>query len=393
MKSFVALSFCLVLFLAVSCNKPRDNNYYRDFSTAISVSDLFSEYAFKDYVATEEQKIWAEEYLQKAILLKEESPQKALYLAKRALSLSPSQDGYLLVADLMLKCGKNIEASEAWAFIVNKYCDKIDNVIYINYLYSLISSSKAKIYTYIPLLETCDNNSVSFAQKQDLKNLILKDPRFKEFENIESYKEVMCMLDYNQEEREEMAKNPALVPFDSFLVQFPIKLPNISIGINELQNFNYNNLNNYFDEGPGSFCDSRLMDFTQYYPTDKNLGWRRTNNWGQIKIYDTFKTLIFAYDTSGKGTTGNMRCTDYAIVNYNNKGEIIAQKLLAVHAGEKLTTATINDSVIVLSNYERNWKEPFKNHIIDNEVISTNLLNTETIIIDTEGHFKTLNPE
>lgn len=391
----VKLTFLLsvVFLIIISCTKKKDINYYRDFSLALKESQLYSKYDIDNFVANDEMAMWSDEYLSKAKAIEAKSPDKSIYYLKRSISLSPSIEAYIMVSNLLLKLDKYVEAKMALNLIISKFCDQVEPQTFVNYLYAYIKSSDNPYEMYGANLNRCENVSISFEDKQEIKTIILNDIRFKELTENVNYKEMICMLDFNDLQSSEIQNTESVAPFDSFLVQFPVKNLELIIGINELQNFSYGNLDYEMMDGPGSYCNKPLLNFNKYYPISNNERWQRTNTWGQLDISQEFKTLIFAYDTSAPGTSGNLRCIDYKIVTYTNDGDIIDEYSLGVHAGEKLVTSTIKDSIITVNNFTRKWKLPFRSNDIDNEVEETILNNAETVIIGANGKFKKQNSQ
>jgi hypothetical protein len=322
---------------------------------------------------------------------KEQSPERAIYLCKRAITLVPSKDKYIALGKLLGENNHLQEQCRLYNFLIQPHSVKSaqgdwteeyvfgrpdEDLYYENIVNTILLTQSLSGYEVFTAQDAgIDLNSIKERLKTD-KRLAL-DP------NSEKYKTIFLQfLDYK--EFEAAANNHEM--FMRFANSAPDTSAVFSIEEKDIRKFNYFNYNGSTDDLEG-YTNSFSSIYAFYLP-EKKLApdtWLKYETKHKLPLVADFTAVIFAFDSSETACPIEMREIYHRLVTYDATGHVIDHMIVAQQAGTILTTANVDHSKITLNLFERKWKRPYDKRLFDNEIVSTLKKGQAKYEIDEEG--------
>ena len=100
---------------------------------------------------------------------------------------------------------------------------------------------------------------------------------------------------------------------------------------------------------------------------------------------NSITAIVYSVDTSETACPKEMRHIYHRIVLYNDKGQIVDNKIIAFQSGEDLATATVNQSDVTVKFFKRKWRNPYKKNDFDNDLLVIEEAGSVTYKMNAEG--------
>src|SRR5688572_8904367 len=255
----------------------------------------------------------AASYLKKAKELEAQNLHKAIYNAKRAITLQPNEAHFRYLASLLNKAGQYRELEQVYSLLaLQSYIDTdglADQQGGNKHIYLFGQPDEDTFYEYLAAsflaynyLEPGFTNSANELglSNSSLKSRFLADSRIKLVPGTTAYKELMLVL-MTDEEIE--AYKQSEENFRNLLATIKDSASTFNIDEKEVQAFDYQSI----DEGEGTI---EVSDFFVHYLEEKQ---QNPNNWytfnvtHKVRLSDSVLAVVYAIDTSAQGCPANMR--------------------------------------------------------------------------------------
>jgi hypothetical protein len=382
-KIFIFLS----IILCVSCSNKKTIKYIE--VETLSASNIYVADSVYNYqnVYGDKNKDIASAYKKRADEVEKTNIEKSVYFAKRAVTLNPSLENYLFLADKIEKKEDYNELCNLYWLLIYKNIKKLNTNDY-DYLFSKpneeivyktmiaeLNSNKRLEPDFSHSIEELGYDKNVFKEKLKNDNKIKMDKKSSEFQ--------LAMLQLcGYDELEQYAKQQDV--FKDFLNNIPENKMDISINENDIAEFNYHKDGLYEDDM--YIYPSALY---QYYLPEKQL---KPNHWfifdfiSKFYITPTIVALEYAIDTSATACPKEMRHIYRKIATYDTKSvKLIDSKIFAYQAGEESATSTLKGTSYTVTYYKRKFKKKYSKFDFDNELIGSEKIEEKYFSITTEG--------
>jgi hypothetical protein len=382
---------CLLL-LSIGCKSRIE--YEDKYLPVLRASDVYMPDSVRIYLAAhkDENKEIAKGYAKQSEEMAAANIDKAVYASKRAVTLYPSKENYLLLAERLKQKGDLQELLKLYYFLTAKhsldlrtgqrFSDYVfekpgTDLLYEYFIYSSLNRDYFQI----------DEDEISL-DKAEMRKRLLNDPRIKfektsvEFQNI-----LLQLLSFD--EIQQYASNPDA--FKTFLRSIPDSSGVFSIDENNIFKFRYRSQEeSYEDEGPSIDYGFKTMRLNYLYErqSDSNHYVANVNFLKRYKLNNTINAVLYAVDSSAPTCPTNMRHIYYRLVTYGADAKIIDQKVIASQAGEIFTTASVNKNSFTITENHRRWGKPYEYDNFDNELLGTDKIRSANYVIDENGKIK-----
>ena len=389
MKKFI-LPVIIVCFAACS---PEVVTYYEDVH-AMRVSSIYrndSVYYFL-HGENENNDKMAGSYEDRAKEARESNPDKAVYYIKRAITLQPTRDRYLFLAELLQQNKRTEEVNELYNFLtrsvnVTASTGKNENVfvfgeptkdIYYDYLVSQISRSQTLWAEDIWIAKDYGFNTAEYKER------LAADPRLGMDTASETFKNVMLQF-LSDEEFETVSRMPDML--NRFFSSAPDSSLEFAIDKKNVWQFDYSKL----QDEEMDYMRVDLSNIFVYNLLEKRLDKSNYLNYNlrhTLPLSKEYKAVIYAVDTSNTACPAEMRHIYHRLVTYTNNGDIIDNKVVACQSGEDLVTADFKHAHFALTSYKRKWKEAYNKTQYENEIVEISKSGEQVFEITNDGHIK-----
>lgn len=382
-----SISIIAVLFI-FSCTQ-KVNTEYIDV-VAMRASNIYFADSVKEYINKYENsnKDIANSYILKAKETENQNIDKAVYYAKRAVSLNPTYDNYLLLADYLKKKENYQELIQLYALLTDKNI-KTETKNEYDYLFSKPNEDVIyqSIVAYINAYNSVFSDTYYYAEElgidiKQFKERLKNDPSIKMDKSSEAFQLVLLQfVPYDELAQYAQQKNV----FADFLKKIPERKINFTIDEQTISEFDYFESRN-FDEMsiPISAIDQYYLEEKQTTPNN----WYSFNYLYKYTLAPEIIALEYAIDSSETACPKEMRHIYRKIVTYNtNTLKIIDSKLIAYQSGNELATASAENDLITITIQKRAFKKPYDKSDFDNELIGSEKISQVQYRLSKEGKF------
>src|ERR1019366_6624463 len=336
----------------------------------------------------DENKAIAESFISKGLNEKESNPEKSVYYLKRAVTLNPTLNNYLELAKELNITKDYTELSSLYYFLTQEsYLHSKDTSIYLfgppnedifyEYIAANFLSNKHLYAEDIYLAKDLKMNI------DKLKQRFLSDSRLKiDTTSVEGKYTMLQFLPYD--ELQKYSKKSGV--FTDFLASIDDSSFVFDIDEKKVQQFNYEKFN-----GMGMNDGEMQRDFESVYmfylkeKRDNKDKWFVYNFHHVLRLSNTFTAVVYAIDSSQDGCPKEMRHIYHNLVIYDNEGNIIDSKIVALQAGEQLETLHFNNFKFSITRYKRIWKKVYDMKDFDNYITDTKKINESFYEIMPDG--------
>ncbi len=295
---------------------------------------------------------------------------KAIYLAKRAITIYPLQNYYIRLAELAKKKANYSIVTNCYRLIIKQeislWTEKYsDNLTYEYYKYGLLSNS---LYDELDYLLYKDSTGIleKFLKDDD----ILKDEKTsKNVKNLISLKQI---------------ESDTVKCFEGLLTFIKDSSQNIQTNQTSICKFSYDR---DYDEGPN--YDLNYIGLYQKFfankKTDFNKKYCEYNFSNKLKINDSVIAITYKVDTSTTACPSSFRHIFHYLATFTKTGKLIQYQNIGYQDGTKLATYSLDKSSIEIMYYTRNWRNPYKNDDFDNLILNTTVEKSKKLKINSNG--------
>lgn len=383
------LIFIFSVTLIYSCSNNEIINYVEvETLSASSIYNNDSVYYFQNLIG-EKNKQLAEDYKKKADEAEKKNIEKSLYYSKRAVTLNPSLENYLFLADKLEKNKKYEELEKLQALLIYPNTKKGEE-----YTFLFSKPDFNLIYSCLRTLINGKNSLYSFdwyilddvgVDRAELRKKLLNDENITTDKNSEEFQLVLLQL-LPYEEINKYAQTPEV--FKKFISYIPEADATSEIDEHEIAEFKYNGSDDYYNE---DYMFVSKKSLYQYYLVEKqqNSGfWSMFNFIRKYTINPNVVALEYAIDSSETACPREMRHIYRRLVTYSTKtAKAIDSKIIAYQSGEELMTAKITGKNIDVVTYTRKFKKPYNKKDFDNDLISVEKKGILQFSIGDNGNF------
>lgn len=353
-------------------------------------SNIYFADSVKEYINQYENtnKDIANSYILKAKETENQNIDKAVYYAKRAVSLNPTYNNYLLLADYLKKKENYQELIQLYVLLTDKN-RKTETKNEYDYLFSKPNEDVIyqSIVAYINAYNSVYSDAYYYAEElgidiKQFKERLKNDPSIKMDKSSEAFQLVLLQfVPYDELAQYAQQKNV----FADFLKKIPERKMNFTIDEQTIAEFDYFEGRN-FDEMiiPISAIDQYYLEEKQTMPNN----WYTFNYLYKYTLAPEIVALEYAIDSSETACPKEMRHIYRKIVTYNtNTLKIIDSKLIAYQSGNELATASAENDVITITIQKRAFKKPYDKSDFDNELIGSEKVSQVQYRLSKEGKF------
>lgn len=393
MKQFLYTILACTLF---ACSTTKVETEYKDIE-ALRASAIYRGDSVLNYIEKyhDRNKEIAASYLEQAEDIASNNILKAVYFTKRAITLHPTLDNYLLLAKQLEKAESYKELARLYDFITKEqYLNKLQKSLYVFekpnetvFYESIVTSIIA--YNYLDMETSYMVTELGFSASE-IKERLQNEPRIKLDKQGKQFKFLMLQfLPY--EEVSQYAKKPEV--FKDFIASLNDTTDVFEIDQQAIQQFNYEDFNGINYDGEGAITFSYI--YTNYLAEkqDNPDKWFQYNFIRSFKLNDSITVIEYAIDSSATACPKDMRHIYHRIATYNNNSvKLIDSKIVALQSGEQLATASFRKNIFTIIESKRVWKKPYDKHEFDNDFLSIERTGTSVFSIAEDGFIKeTLN--
>ncbi len=390
------LLFLIVILLSFSCSTKIENIYTE--VPVLRASAIYNDDEVYSYVRKykDVNKKMSDSYIQKSKDIEQTDLHKAIYFAKRSITLFPEVENYKILLALLNK-NKNYKE-------MNKLCSFINSIasvkqpdgsyidtalfgppsedIYYEYIVSQIAEY-GKIYgqdIYI-----ANENGFNLPK---IKQQLFSDKRIGLDMTTEEGKSMLFLFMTPQELE---AYNNLKSTFKDFLTAAENHSPVFEINKNNISKFNYDEFNGRNSE---LFYDNEIaweQRFAVVYrkylvETKKDPNkWIEFNLKNFVEINENVMALVYAVDSSATACPVDMRHIYYRLITYSPNAKIIDSKIIAIQSGEQLTTVDFINGKMNLINQKRVWKNAYDKNDFNNFLVKIEYLGETKYEIQSDG--------
>lgn len=381
MKNFLIL---LILVSIVACESKVETRYLD--VRALSASELYSSDSVFAYLNRykNENKALADAYQEKAEKQKD-NLDKMVYYLKRSISLLPNLEKYKQLAAILSKLEHFDELNELY-YLINytHYLPVSDQKKESIYLFGKPDEDMVYegLFTSIARWNCITGEDLYLAEefgydREKLKRRLLSDSRITMDKNSAAFKKILLQfLPY--EHLDSIARLPE--SFQNFLTSIHDTSNQFQIDAKLVSEFNYENFNGMNDGGEMMMIGQEALD--EFYLKEKRENkkqWFQFNFNHFYKAFPSVNVVVYALDTSARACPREMRHVYHRLVTYNDEGDILDSKIIALQSAEDQKIALVNKTKITIEEAKRTWKKPYNKNEFDNRV-------TETIFVGTENY-------
>lgn len=356
---FFILCTFVASFYGCKPNEPVSEEYDH-----MKVSIIFKKDSVLKYASLygEFNKDVAEKYAAKANALLSNDFRKAEYYYKKALTLYPNDKIYIEYGNALYEKGRYENAEEAYEMALELNAAQTPGQYFTifktgllaghPYMYDELGKFKSQLYSYEEIKQKVINDEIV---KKKISPIQIQN-------FSQTIDNVWELQTYDASESSEGGS------FADYVKQFdPLTLP-YSAKAKELRRFAY--VRGYFE---GEDYDP-TTDFSRFEENSlfKTKSYCETDFQHKVKEGDDRIILIHAADSSYDAVPADFRCVWHRLLVFNNTGELLDSRIIGMHAGDKLTTYSIGENLVISTeSFSRKWKKPFVRNEIDNEIVST----------------------
>jgi len=329
----------------------------------------------------------ASAYLKKAKEISNQNIDKAVYFAKRAVSLQPIYEHYIELSSYLEKKENYEELRNLYSLLIEKNVKSWKN----EYTYLFTQPSEDIIYNSLVTQINQYNNIYTEElyyledlniDKNVIKERLIQDPRIKMNKSSDEFQLILLQfVPYDELAKYAMQKDV----FASFLKKIPEGKFDFKITENTITDFDYASSRDY------DYMITPFSAVDQYYLAEKQEnpeGWYTFNYIQKYTLSPTITIVEYAIDSSEVACPKEMRHIYHRLVSYNtNTLKIIDSKVIAYQAGTELATASIANDVITQNVQKRVFKKTYLKSDFDNELIEIKNVSSIKYKINNEGKF------
>jgi hypothetical protein len=338
----------------------------------------------------DQNKNLADQYAKKSRSFEQEFIDKAIWNAKRAITLHPTKERYELAASLMLKAKKFNDAVDILGFLIfpsingknaageneNQYLfEKPGSGNYRDFIIASLESQSGYFDNYCMYLSKSQGIDM-----HDLKSSILKNNQFPLKEGTPAYDNFMLNF-LSDAEIESFGKD--VRNFDKFISRIPDLQEGFELTKNDLPKFDYRNYNGTAYEDGYTLVALEACFLAENKNDSRH--WIRYNTIAKKQLNQKVGLVLYSVDTSANACPMSMRHVYYQLVTYSPLGEIIDSKIVAWQSGVALATARFNGTEITIQEYKRTWKNGYNKYDFDNDLLNTEWSGESKIQVNGDG--------
>jgi hypothetical protein len=343
---------------------------------ALPASAIFnddSDYVFMQMYGNKNKEI-ALNYLQQIKKYESSNTNKAIYCAKRAITLMPCLESYKALAQLFENSKQYNEQYAVFSFLCRRAYLKTNAGNTNEYIFG--KPTEDLFYEFI--ISQIQSNMNMFDMSYELDNLGYDDKKSIRFQNI-----LLQFLPFEE------LKNYSMKPenFKLFFKSIADTNSCFSITENSIKKFNYR----YSDAENFPMDGNSVSASAIYYTYEKDIDSLFYLNYNFNRAYllnENIYVLEYAVDSSELGCDADMRHIYHRIITYDSNAKIIDSKVIAYQSGEEMALATVICNRIVMDFYKRDFKHAYIKKEMDNELVSIKKTQTKSFFIDENGYFK-----
>jgi hypothetical protein len=389
MKQFL---FIICISSLIACSTQVETEYREvEVLRASKIFDSDSVYNFIEKFH-DTNKEMAASYLKQAEEVAPSNILKAVYFTKRAITLYPVLDNYLLLAKKLEKASDYDELSLLYGFITQEqYINRLQKSVYIfekpneDLVYEkIVAEILHNNYVYPDV--TYEINELGFDVSK-FKTRLQNEDRIKMDKQGPDFKYILLQfLPY--EEIAQYAKKPEV--FSEFIAGLRDTANIFEIDENNVQQFSYEDFNgiNYGGEEEGISFSTVYEQYLAEKQNDPNK-WLEYNFLRTFQLNDKITVVEYAIDSSATACPKEMRHIYHRIATYDRSNvTLIDSKIIAYQSGEQLATVNFNKNNFTITESKRTWKKPYSKHDFDNDLLSVEKLKTSGFSIAEDGTIK-----
>jgi hypothetical protein len=379
--------YFLLIALAVAFVSCKTKIEYEDkYVPVLQVSNIYSTDSVKAYMDQykDAHKELAESYLKQAKEFATSNPERSLYAVKRAITLYPIRESYLLLVEKL--SGKNDvdELENVYRILCrHDFYDRTSD----SYSYLFGKPDTKLMYAYF--LFCAMNNQYFYTDpeemdRKEMQAMLIKEPRLTMDRGSTAFLDILLRL-LSYEEIRTYAANPNV--FTGFLRSIPDSSAELNIDEKNIAHFRYATMEESNNEGEdGGFYSSKTAANTYLYETqaDSNA-YINVNFLKRYPLNNNVTVLLYSVDSSAPACPINMRHIYYRIATYTSNAKLIDHKVIASQAGEVFNTVSGNKNSLTVTENRRRWERPYNLNDFDNEVAEVDKIRSTTYSIDESG--------
>ncbi|MGV3539622.1 MAG: hypothetical protein ACO1OQ_07415 [Rufibacter sp.] len=311
----------------------------------------------------------AASYLAKAREVEETNLTKAIYFTKRAITVQPSKEKYLQLAQLLRKAQNFDELQKVYEFLSLDHARHLQNELPF---YVFGEPDEEILYEFLAVnLITNSYHTGSIVEQakklgipaSNLKKRLLADKRLGFTESSADFQSLQFYF-LTDKEREAYANSDA--NFRNFLGSIKDSATSFEIDPKAVAQFNYHaSFSEFSDEIPAH----PLAEYFVYFLPEKKEdpeAWPVYEIRRKARISKEVVAVVYAVDSSEAGCPVEMRHLYHRLVTYGKKGKLIQSLVVAEQNGEQLSTLSFNQNQLTITDYKRLWKKPYQKKDFDN---------------------------
>lgn len=309
----------------------------------------------------------AASYITKAKEAEPDNIRKAIYFTKRAITVQPDKQYYLYLLSLLDKAEQYEELSTVYELLTFRQYNRSTKI----YQYLFDRPEEDVLYEFLAFTLTngnsymaggiLDNAQEVGISMEKLKKRLLADKRVNIRPGSDNFNNLLLLF-MTDAEMEAYQNSPA--NFRNFIASIKDSSQVFEIDEKEAKAFFYRQ-----EEWDVE------MDFKHFFRTylaetketpDKWVNFQAKH---RLRLNDGVQAVVYAVDTSATACPEEMRHIYHRLVTYNNNGDIIQSEVVAVQAGEQLSLMSFAGNAFTVTDFRRDWKNPYQKSNFDNYVV------------------------
>jgi hypothetical protein len=362
----------------------------------LRASQLYVSQSVMDYMKQyqDAHKSLAEHYLGLAESVKKTQPEKASYYLKRAISLRPDLDSYVLLAKHLVSMKNYEEASKIYRLIADAHYiaeDKSAVFLFgepneeVRYEHLITDVLGEQVSIFWALQDHLAEKG-GFDDPELLKRL-LEDPRILEGRDSSLYKGIVnSSYLFGREGLETTPEFGNLLKLIHDSTSF-YEISTASVG-----NFQYQYMDTDIEYDPAKDPTADIASYDGFLIEKiQNKDNYFIFNYNHISfIHDSLFAIEYSIDSSERACPKEMRHVYHRLAIYDRNGTVIDSKVVAWQCGEQLASMKFDNGKITIQESKRTWKRPYQKDDFDNYVTKTEALGAKSYVIRPNGKIEEL---
>ncbi len=389
---FKKITICILVLFCFSC-KQKIITEVKEVN-ALPASAIFNDdsvYNFNEKYKNLNKEI-AISYIKQIDDYKKNNSDKAIYCAKRAITLMPSLENYKILADLYGKYEKYEEQSAVYNFIAYQGYFGINSNYSSRYLFgkpsedliyesivSTILSKQGLVEIYYTL-----HDELGFDINK-IKERLIKDERIKLDRESDAFRHILLQL-LPFEAIANYSKKPEI--FSQFLNSIKDTNSFFTINEDEIRQFYYNS---FFDgEGPEEISFNNFSNYYTYEKITDSTKYITYNMNRGFKLNSNITVLEYSVDTSEIACPKEMRHIYHRIITFDSDTKMIDSKVIAFQNGEEMATVIFKKNKYIMTLNKRIFKKPYVKNDFDNDLLKIQKIKDASFAIRENGAIEEL---